>query len=379
MSRKIKIIIAIIAIIAVAVVAVFGVKKQMDKRDVKIGLIIPLTGPTGYIGDSIKRGIETGMTLYGNGLPIQIDCQDSQGFTKNAINAYQHLITVNNPSIIISGGSSVANTLLPLTEKDKRIHIATAVAAENFPQQGKKSFRLFLRSDIEAKQTAEFCYKTLMASSAVVLYVNDDFGKSYLENFTNTFIAANKKISLSIGFEKGQNDFRNIITKMKSTNFDAIYIISADNLQGFLIKQIRESGVTQPIVTLFTILKEENLSGAGQAIEGVYYVATDFDPLSPHANQKEFVAAYLKKYSNKLPDAYAAFSCDIIHMICNAVKDGNRSSEEIENYLRMNSFMGVMGKVEFDKNGDCAFGISVKRIHLDDLESGKGKVFNVKE
>lgn len=352
-----KIIVAIIVILTIG----FSSCNNRDKDVVKIAAILPMTGSTSYIGNSIMTGLELGKFLYGDQLPIEIKYQDSQGNPTNAVSAYHHVKQTEGINIVISGGSSVANALLPLTEKDKMLHIATAVAAAKFPEKGQFCFRLFLSADTEAKLTALFCLNKLNAKKATVLYVNDDFGLSYLQYFSSEFKKGGGEIVFSDGFARTQYDIKDIITKTKPIKSDVIYLVSNNDYQGSVIKQIREQGIDTPIITLLTIQKKENLKGAGNAIEGIYYAAADFDAKRPLKNQVLFSTEYQKKY-NQMPDAYAAFAGDIMHFLCDAVKNGNKDAESIEDYFQTMSIDGIMGTVNFNESGDCEFGIQVKQI-----------------
>lgn len=350
-------------VLALTVILIIGFNSCNNKDGdvIKIAAILPMTGSTSYIGNSIMNGLELGKSLYGDKLPIEIKYQDSQGNPANAVSAYHHIKQTEKANIVISGGSAVANALLPLTENDKALHIATAVAAAKFPEKGQHCFRLFLSADTEAKLTALFCLNKLNAKKATVLYVNDDFGLSYLQYFSSEFKKGGGEIVFSGGFARNQHDLKDIITKTKPIKSDVIYLVSNNDYQGNVIRQIREQGINTPVITLLTILKEENIKGAGNAIEGVYYAATDFDPKYPLKNQEVFSTEYQKKY-NQSPDAYAAFAADIMHFLCDAVKNGNKDAESIESYLRTMSIGGIMGNVKFHDSGDCEFGIQVKQI-----------------
>ncbi len=88
----------------------------------KVGAILPLSGPASGIGDTMKAGLvlaEREINARQNELKIEVRFEDTRSETKNAVSAFKRLVDVEGVEIIFTVVSGAAMALKPLAERQR--------------------------------------------------------------------------------------------------------------------------------------------------------------------------------------------------------------------------------------------------------------------
>jgi ABC-type oligopeptide transport system substrate-binding subunit/ABC-type branched-subunit amino acid transport system substrate-binding protein len=165
----------------------------------------------------------------------------------------------------------------------------------------------------------------------------------------------NKDISIVAEkfYSKRDQDYRLLITRIiKDKSFDAIFLAGKPPSAARLIKQIREMGVSEPIIGTDSLDTNKLWIIAGKAAQDTI-VCTNFDPNLPRSKTQQFI----KKFQNQFafePDSYAAQGYDIIKLLADAINKGDSlQAIVINNVLRcMVQWEGVTGLYRLNKNGN---------------------------
>lgn len=103
----------------------------------------------------------------------------------------------------------------------------------------------------------------------------------------------------------GTTDFSALIARLKSVDADVIYTTVYGNDQGYMIKQMREAGITAPILIMDLVVPTVP-EIAGDAIAQDVFLAVDgYQPENLNPLNQLFVEEYRKKF-NMDPDYFAA-------------------------------------------------------------------------
>ena len=205
-------------------------KKPETQKVIKIGAVLPMTGSAsvlgGFVGDGVKVAEEEINANGGiHGQNIQVVYGDSKNEAKEGISVYRKLKDVDKVSVILSSMSSVSSALVPLADSDQTVLFATTVSSAAFPAKSPWVFRLFITADIDAATAARFARQQMNATQAGIIYVEDDFGKSFSAVFQSTFEAAKGRVVLKEGFPPASLDFKNIGAKFAGQQLDVIYLL----------------------------------------------------------------------------------------------------------------------------------------------------------
>ncbi|MEM4358364.1 MAG: ABC transporter substrate-binding protein [Candidatus Pacearchaeota archaeon] len=357
-NKKTLTIVAVVVVIVAIIVGINIYQSQKEPEVIKIGAILPLTGPAASFGQYVKEGIDLAIEeiITKSNMKFSILYYDSKNDPKEAVSGYNKMVLIEKPSVVIAALSSVASALAPLAISTNTIQIYVDVAKPGVAD-GKYCFRVYPEANGTAGVIAEFVANTLRATKAAVILINDDYGRASLDVFKRRFEASGGKVVFIESYQLLQKDFRDILTKLKSVKPmpDVIYLNGYGPSFVTAVRQIREQGIKIQLVADVALGLPENLKGAGEAAEGTYFVDTDMSP--------EFIEKFIHKYG-KEPSSDAGYAYDIIKILYKIVQENPKLTSNYisEQFRSLKDFPGVTGLITMKPNGDAELRFVVKQI-----------------
>ncbi|MBI3260593.1 MAG: ABC transporter substrate-binding protein [Ignavibacteriae bacterium] len=238
-----------------------------------------------------------------------------------------------------------------MTEENKIVLVTPASSASDISRSGDFIFR---RSASDG-QAARLLAEKVSADGhkrVAVLYILNDYGKSYAESFSKYFSGT---VALSESYETTETDFRTHLLKIKNANVTAVMMFI--NLEGSqLLRQFSESGLNQKIYGSTTWNSKPNLIGVLNESEGLIYPLTDVSV--ENSKYVDFEELFEEKYAKKPSIPWiAANSYDVFNIIYeNMDYDLKKKLYEIE-------YNGASGIINFDENGDAFNDLRLVAIH----------------
>lgn len=343
---------------------VFRTNQNLDEKSViKIGSILPLTGDYATYATKAKNGYDSAISeINQKETPkIEIIYEDSKGTPKDALNAYNKLKFNKVNTIIGLLSSPVVLAVAPIAEKDKIILFSTGASSPDISKAGKYIFRNVPSDIYEAKLMASYMYKRFKKNITAVLYINNDYGIGVFNEFIDTFKKHGGSIRISENYNKGTINFRTQLSKIIKSNPDALYLVGYTEL-GLIVNQFKELGGRCQIFSTALFEDQEILKTAGKNADGIIFTSITFDNDSKDPNAVEFRKNYYSKYG-KYPDGFAAVAYDGIKIVYDALKNNPDDTEKVvQNLLNVNNYNGLLGNLNFDKNGDVILPIKLKIV-----------------
>ena len=347
---------------------VFGRHQKTAANNFCVGVILPLTGNSAYIGQSIKNGMDIARTDYAKQpaskqLNLELEYSDTGGDAARVVTAYQSLVNIKNCPSIIAVQEGV-KALIPLAEKDKRVLLATSVPDNGITGQNPWVFRFFVSAESDASTMAEYAFNKLNLRKAAIIYVNNSTGISYRDSFTQKFTELGGNIIEAQAFNPDDVDFRTQAWKIKQAAPDAVYIVGYGKSIANIPIQLREAGVTATFLSMGTISQPEILQAAGEAVNGLYYTtaefATDLNAGTPEL--KQFVEAYKTRFGT-IPVFFEFFGYDSLRLLLLAAKRGGTEPEKLrEGLSAIANIPLAVGTVSVGQDGNIHFPIVVRKI-----------------
>jgi len=356
--------------IGLAAVACSGAAQAQDKT-IKIGGLLPMSGPGAYFGAQDKQGVELALDELNkagvNGYKFAIQYEDSACSPLPASQAAKRLIDQYKPDIIIGEECSDATlAIMPTIEQAKVPLLNAGSSALKITDPGNPyTFRIMPNEVMQGVDIATNAYNKLNARTAVLLNENTNAGIGNAKVFKDTFEKLGGKVIAEIGFGRDVNDFTAIATRVAGLGkVDVIPTYTLEG-QGLKITQaLAQAAVVKggggAAIQLGTIWLPFGFEQkAGKAATG-YVRIVQFDPTDQREMVKNFVSAFKAKF-NADPTHLNAHAYDQIMLIADAVKRGAKDAQSIRDTLAATkSFVGVTGSVEFDKNNQ---NIKMDTIH----------------
>jgi len=353
MNNTIKVIVGIV-IVALVVWGVMSTRDtakapesaQNEASEVTVGLLSPLTGDVASYGESVKHGVELAKAALGADT-VTVVYEDTQCDPAEAANAANKLISIDKAVAIVGDlCSSATLAAAPIAEQNSVVMISPASTSPDMTEAGEYIYRTIPSDALQGTFGAQLVYSRGHRRLAV-LYINDDYGTGFDQVLKTAFPALGGEIVGSEAVDRDSTDVRTQITKIKSANPDAIYLISNSTaISVSALRQINELGLEAEIFASEGLKSADITEGAKEAAEGLVVSSVS-------SGTQEFVAQYRATYGED-PGPFAAQAYDAFAVIAKAVAQGAKTGVEIKAYLDTVTFDGASGLIEFDTFGDIS-------------------------
>lgn len=322
--------------------------------DVKVGIIVPVTGQLASEGQDMENAIKLaiadvnakGGVLGGKITTVTADdaCDPQQGAAAGS------KLAAAGVTAIVGGycSGAVLPTLKIYGEADIPFVIVGANSTKLVAANSGDAFLINSTGDAQA-ETAVALLKKKGTATLAVIDEGDAYSSDLAKLTSSAFTKAGGTVVDKETVASGEQDFSTVVSNVKSKNADAVLWTAYHGGGALLTKQLRQSGYQGTIVLGDGNNSPEYLQIAGSAADGAYL----FSPpaLDYLSGTGDFAATYKKLY-NRDPGAYAALSYDAGHLIADAITRAKSTDPKaIIAALKTSDYKGMAGEITFsDKN-----------------------------
>ncbi|TCZ77758.1 ABC transporter substrate-binding protein [Paenibacillus albiflavus] len=323
---------------------------------IKIGGVFSASGGSSTLGkpqmDTLKMLVDEANAAGGiGGKKIELYSYDDKSDQNEAVLNMKKLLEQDKVSVVVGGTiSGNALAIIPVAEKAKVPLIAVA-ASKNINNPTKTYvFKTAQGDDLVVPRVIDYL-KANNLTNIAWLNVDNSFGSSALEEFKSLAPAAGIKAVIEDVFEPTVNDAKPMLTRVKNANPQAIIIWGTTQESAVVTKNVRELGITLPIIESHGIANSQFIDLAGDAANGVIFPAGSLlvsGQLGDDNAQKKVLEQYKKQFEDKYGYAASTFGghvWDAFEIIKKAVEtagtDPGKLRDAIENETK--DFVGVSG------------------------------------
>jgi branched-chain amino acid transport system substrate-binding protein len=367
MKRKKWLPIIFLLIATVTALSIAILQPHYANQVIQYGAILPLSGDGASYGKSTQRGIELYLDspqFKASNLKARVIYEDSQLSPKNAVSAWNKLVTIDKVSAVLGPfSSSEMLAIAPLAEQKKIPLISHTATSPEITKAGDYSFRIIPSDVFDGRAVANIVKTTVSSQESIpiaVVYINNDYGRGVKDVFQKEAPNVGLKIIQFHSFNPGANDFRTILTELQNQKVNNVFLAGTKEMGRFL-KQMVELGMKYQVFSTGLMEDPEILKQAQAGAEGVIYSFPSFNPDSSDLAIKSFVENFQDKYSAK-PDVISALGYDLAAVVVNASIKGSDSETIKKALYGLKSFPGITGSITMDSNGDVIKGIGIKRV-----------------
>jgi len=231
--------------------------------------------------------------------------------------------------------------------------ITVGATSPKIPSQvGDMMFLAAFGDNVQAAAGAEYALKNF-GQNAYLLW---DKGVEYTTllgaYFKARFTEAGGTIVLEDSYDDKATDFSAQIAKIKalSPQPDFYYVAAMPYNVGPLVKQMRDAGITGPVVGGDGYDTPDLVSVAGPAADNVYFSTHALmDATGGTDGIKKFIAAYNKEYGHDPENAFAALGYDTVYLLVDAIKRaGSMDAKALKAAIEATKdFPGITGSITF--------------------------------
>jgi branched-chain amino acid transport system substrate-binding protein len=333
----------------------FSPTLSVAAQNIKVGVVLPLTGDQAKFGEIEKRSFDLALEEINaaggvKGSKLEFVIEDDTGRPEVGRSVVEKLIT-KDKVVMIGGGysSSVTYAVAGVCQQNQMPFLVNTGAADNISTSGWDwIFRLNPPVSEYAGAIESLLKEVIKPTTAAILHENSLFGTSGAKEFEKTCEGMGIKVLLKEGYEAGGIDYKPVLMKVKQLNPDIIYMVSYIMDASLLMKQAKELKLTPKMfiggAAGFTL--PEFQQNAGVASEKVIS-ATLWHEVLPYPGAMDYYKKFVAKF-NQPTEYHGAEAYAAAYVIADALKRAKSfSNADIKQALSETNIMTVFGPVKF--------------------------------
>ncbi|GAA4683755.1 ABC transporter substrate-binding protein [Pseudonocardia yuanmonensis] len=351
---------------------------------IKVGVIVPLSGPAGPNGQDVLDAIQVQADVVNAeggvlGRQLQIVAKDDQSNPANGVSAATQLAS-EGVSVVMGGWNSpVTLAIQPVLVRAGILNITTIPQnATILGNADPDAVRLNAGNAVGAYVAGQYLTKNLGAKSVGYLLENDAYGKDLGALLTAQLQPAGVTVASEQTFDYSATDFRVPLSNIQGAAPQAVFSANAAESSGMpaLAQQYARSGIGAPhVAALGTVSPKVIDLAGGAAVDGLFSADIYFPDVAPfngYPENQKFADAFRQKTGNP-PDKYAALGAQSVDVWAAAVaKAGTLDRQPVADAIHGQTFTGtVMGDVTFTDKGQMQ-----TKVYAFTVVGGKIKVLD---
>lgn len=313
---------------------------------VKIGLLVPLSGPFASLGAQMEGGIEAWLDTHGGGIDgrkVELLVRDTTGIAPDVAKRLAQGLIVRDDVDFLAGFALTPNALAvaPLATEAKKPMVIMNAATSVLTTKSPYIVRVSLTLPQVTAPLARWAFDNGVRS--VYTLVSDYApGLDAEQQFRATFEAAGGKLAGSVKVPTNNPDFAPFVQRIKDAHPEAVFVFVPAGTQGIaFMKAFRERGLSLAGIKLIAtgdLTEDQQLPAMGDEALGVvtthHYSAAHDSP-----ENAAFKAAFAKVGAAGLaPNFMAVGGYDGMAAIAAVVRE---VGAEIEGDRAMEVFKGL--------------------------------------
>ncbi|MBL7060912.1 MAG: branched-chain amino acid ABC transporter substrate-binding protein [Actinobacteria bacterium] len=360
-------------IIIVALILLFNFSAcEPREKLIKIGNQTVLTGEYKFYGEDQLVSIELAASelspvkIGGFEYKIDIITKDDEGNAERAFLVSQELVEEGVLGVIGSTFNGTTKVSIPVYEEYNIPIITPSAQGVELSKTGNNFFRLIMNNKQKIDNIAAFLMDEIKPRKLILIDNRDEYSVSLIdfliEIFEDLGFSYNKRYAVDMESEGTGILAENLLIDEP----DAIFFCGYYDELAKLITEVREIGLETQFITEEIGMDERiSLFTDEQFLEGLIAIISEPPSLAKYSEDKRAIDFSLYKYpefaekmenielSQYTPGPYSFYSYDALYLIIDAMKRANSIlPEDYIDQLKLSSYDGIIGKIEFNSNGD---------------------------
>jgi branched-chain amino acid transport system substrate-binding protein len=226
-------------------------------------------------------------------------------------------------------------------------------------------FRIAYSLVDRAHTLAQHIYQNRNMTRIAVIYDVDNtaYSKAFLEAFASKYQSLGGQLVAQVNFSsKVQPDFIPLVTQLRASNPDGLFIIAADIDTALIAQRTRLMDWPIPLFTTAWAQTETLINNGGQAVEGLEIeIANTLNDQSP--DYLDFKTRYQARFG-QAPAFGAALGYEAAQVLATALQETGGQAEGLAQALvGIEDFKGLTETFSFDRYGDVMRPFYLGAIH----------------
>jgi branched-chain amino acid transport system substrate-binding protein len=357
----------------------FLAEQPLAQDTIKVGLILPMTGPQQSTGAQVAAAARLYMQQHGNlveGRKIELVLRDDMSVPDNTKRIAQELIV--NEKVAFIAGFGVTPSMLAVAPLATEARVPTIIMAAG-PSIATNRSPYIVRTSFSGSQSdlviADWAARNGIRS-VVTIVADYTPGVEHETYFKEAFVKAGGRIVESIRYPLQNPDFAPFLQRSKDAKPDAILVFVLSGQGGTFLKQFIERGIDNAGIKLIgsgDVTDDDLLPAMSDAALGTV-TAHFYSAAHPSEMNRAYVDAF-KKATGTRPNFMSVGGYDGMHLIYEALKKtgGRTNGDSLIAAMKGMAWESPRGPVAIDPQTRDI----VQNIYLRKVEKLHGELYNV--
>ena len=343
-----------------------------DSGPIKIGVVVPLTGPFSPLGLGDKAAIEQEVKAINNaggilGRDLKVTIKDDKTDVPQSVTEFNQLAADPSYSAILSSSFVSASTAAgPSAESNKIPTISLGPVSAFADGSNPYAFTGVATPEVYAQAIIDYVADQGYESLAIGYTGKDVYGDVGNEATLAAAENAGVEVVLDESFDPSATDFSPLISKVKAADPDAFLVWGAGPAPVIITNQFADSGI--PLLMTGAQASQLYVEPAGAAAEGVTMTSSIAVPGRelPGGPLKGLVDAFTTpwlKSEDAYPPQFAFDGATGIQLLKAAIeKAGSADREEVRDALESLDVLTPTGRFTFADDDHAGLGTDAVAI-----------------
>lgn len=335
---------------------------------IKVGAVLPMSGPNAELGEIFSRAAQIAVD-HANAdkmlsKKIELVIEDSQATPQGGVVAMNKLVNVAKVPYVLGAYTAVSKAIAPIGDRAKVVTINGGAVGPDLAELGDYFWNVIPLVNFESEVLIPYVVKEKGLKNVALIYVDDPLGEAVQKVLKAEVPKAGGTLVGELQIPRTAQQFASIAAKVRELKPDVIYIASFGSQPGQIIKQLRDNGVTQQLVS-YSAFSVPTIGSLPEA-KGALYTTQSADFNASDLGKR--VAKEYKEKSGKDANAYVANYYNAVMVFAQLAQKLEKAGKPItgENLLAERraspNFDLVGGKMVFQANGTVAMPIQIQEI-----------------
>ncbi len=349
-----------------------------------IGAMFAITGDASSLGmperdtaEMLEKMINEAGGI--NGRPLEIVIEDTKGEPAETLKAAKRLVEGSDVLAIV--GPSRTGTTMAVIEYMEKVEVPLVSCAAGVPivEPVKKWIFKTPQTDRMAIEKIIEYLKEKKITRIASLSDNTGFGKSGRREIEALMPAAGIKVVTLEEYGPKDTTMEIQLTKIKGTKAQAVVCWGTPPGPAIVAKNMRQLGVSIPLICSHGVANETFLKIAGEAANGAVLPAGRLivvDQISPDDPQLSLLEDYAERYrahTGKSPDTFGGHAWDAVELVVKALEEVGEDRAQIRDMIeKTTGFVGTGGV--FNYSAEDHNGLTKDAFVMVEIVDGKWKL-----
>ena len=347
---------------------------------VKIGLVLPMTGPFASTGRQVEAGVKAYMAINGDtagGKKVEVVLRDDAGTADQTRRIAQELVVNEGVSMLMGFGlTPLAMSVAPVLNQAKIPAIITSATTSAIMTQSDYFVRTSMGGPQSALPVATWAVENGL-KRVVTLVTDYGPGHDIEKGFVDQYKKEGGEIVESVRVPLQNPDFAPFLQRVRDAKPDAVFVFVPSGVGSLFMKQFVERGLADAGIKLIAtgdVTDDDLLNGIGEAAKGVitghFYSANHDSP-----ENKAFVEEVRKSNNNMRPNFMSVGGYDAMHLAYMALEKtgGDTDGDKLMEAMKGAEWTSPRGPIMIDPQTRDI----VQDIYIREVKEVDGELYNV--